>query len=384
MKNEASTAERSHKRPAVLLVCISALLGSCRTTTNANLQSVVAIDAPAENFDYTTLTELRLGEEGIPRGEDAVFAGYASKFTTIHQGQQRANAEQSRVPLPNLRGMHAKGHGCVSGTFTATPARAALARGLFATTTPLPVTARFSNGSGLLDADTSRDLRGFAVKVRTGGPPDGYLSETTEPGVQDLLMTNGAVHHAQDMTELMKFTEAMAAGGLTRAGFLATHLRLARTLMSQTGRTVESLVNETYWSRAPFALGSEHVMKFMARPVRQRAARSVAGPDVPDRLSLDLVHQFETADEAPIEFDLLVQLQTNPTTEPIENHAVAWSSPTEVVGRISFPRQTPDRGTDCEKMQFNPWNALKEHRPLGNMNRARSPIYYASRRFRGN
>jgi hypothetical protein len=33
-------------------------------------------------------------------------------------------------------------------------------------------------------------------------------------------------------------------------------------------------------------------------------------------------------------------------------------------------------------MSFNPWHALPEHRPLGDMNRARREIYWAMSAFR--
>ena len=37
---------------------------------------------------------------------------------------------------------------------------------------------------------------------------------------------------------------------------------------------------------------------------------------------------------------------------------------------------------DCEHMVFNPWNCLREHRPLGGVNRMRLAVCLASRQVR--
>lgn len=55
-------------------------------------------------------------------------------------------------------------------------------------------------------------------------------------------------------------------------------------------------------------------------------------------------------------------------------------SPYLPVGKLIFPspEDLPDESIVDEyknDLQFNPWNQLKAHRPLGNMNRARYEIY---------
>jgi len=48
----------------------------------------------------------------------------------------------------------------------------------------------------------------------------------------------------------------------------------------------------------------------------------------------------------------------------------------------------PQDPTSLERMQlaelarFNPWNALRQHRPVGSLNRARLAAYRASQRYR--
>jgi hypothetical protein len=52
---------------------------------------------------------------------------------------------------------------------------------------------------------------------------------------------------------------------------------------------------------------------------------------------------------------------------------------------LRIPRQdfdTPDKRLDGERMMFNPWNCLPEHRPVGSINRMRLAVYLASLQVR--
>jgi len=52
---------------------------------------------------------------------------------------------------------------------------------------------------------------------------------------------------------------------------------------------------------------------------------------------------------------------------------------------LTLPTQvfdTPEQKEVCEKLSFNPWNGLKAHRPLGEMNRARKVVYPLSQAAR--
>ena len=67
----------------------------------------------------------------------------------------------------------------------------------------------------------------------------------------------------------------------------------------------------------------------------------------------------------------------------IENSQEEWpesksEAPFYKFARIHIPRQkfdTAKKNDACEKMSFNPWHALPEHRPLGAVNRVRKVIY---------
>jgi len=75
---------------------------------------------------------------------------------------------------PGFRALHAKGILC-AGTFAATPEAKALTTAAHLQGEPVPVTARFSNGSGdPRSPDFAPDLRGLAVKFYL---PDGSRTD---------------------------------------------------------------------------------------------------------------------------------------------------------------------------------------------------------------
>ena len=72
---------------------------------------------------------------------------------------------------------------------------------------------------------------------------------------------------------------------------------------------------------------------------------------------------------------------------PIEDGSVDWPvdiAPYVRVARLVIPQQdaASERGRSLaahiQKLSFDPWHALAEHRPLGGMMRARKVTYFAS------
>jgi len=86
-------------------------------------------------------------------------------------------------------------------------------------------------------------------------------------------------------------------------------------------------------------------------------------------------------DERDVEFDIRLQLQTDPYLMPIENNAVLWPeklSPRITAATLRIPRQkfnSPAQLDFARLLSYNPWHAIPEHRPLGNQSRARRRMY---------
>lgn len=325
--------------------------------------------------DYDDAEKIGLNAEYIPANEEAFLREAADRFFAVHKDQQEKNQSKYNDQVVR-RGMHAKGQGCVDGEFIVFNTDPRLAHGLFKTPATYPVKVRFSNGSGLAQADGERDLRGMAVKVL--GVPGPSLPDAPQSGTQDFLMTSAPAHHARHIVELMDFIEASNAGGVKNVAFLATHPRLALTLIKQTSKPVESMTKESYWSRTAFRLGSQQLMKFLAEPCRERKALATKD-DGEDYLTKDLDLQAQAEE---ICFNFKIQLQTDPNSEPVEDFAKEWKSAAQTVATIKIPKQTPDRSAACENLEYSPMNALVEHEGVGNFNRARRFIYARAQEFR--
>lgn len=333
---------------------------------------------PKISNTYDDPSDLGVGQEIIPKDEAEKLAQYAKKFLLIHKKQQFKNSENLGSKSTVWRGMHARGHGCFVGQLQATIESDEFLQGIFQKDMTYPIVARFSNGSGSLKNDRKRDLRGFAIKVKSieGKPLLGSAKNQSE---QDFLMTNAPRHHAKDIDQLMEFIEAMSENALNKAAFFLKYPAVLTTLLGQTSRKVDSLLTESYWSRSPITWGHDLVVKYLAEPCYANLTNQIStkggGSDLSSQIKAQMRHSGAC-------FWLKVQKQVNPSTEPIENHRTAWKTAEHTVAKIMFPQQEADLGKSCEALTFNPWNGILEHRPLGNFNRARKYIYEVSQSYR--
>lgn len=143
----------------------------------------------------------------------------------------------------------------------------------------------------------------------------------------------------------------------------------------------------TYYSCVPYLLGPEQAMQYSFWP-KTRVKREIPGLpfSAPDNYLRD--NMILTLAEADVEFEMRVQLQTDPFLMPIENNAVLWPtrlSPRIPVATLHIPRQKFDYPAQfgfARNLRFNPWHCLADHRPLGNQSRARKRMYDELAAFR--
>jgi hypothetical protein len=73
---------------------------------------------------------------------------------------------------------------------------------------------------------------------------------------------------------------------------------------------------------------------------------------------------------------------------PIEDPTVEWPesiSPFQTVASLTLPRQDIGAAawkSACQRLSFNVWHALADHRPLGGINRVRREVYQVSSAWR--
>jgi hypothetical protein len=152
-------------------------------------------------------------------------------------------------------------------------------------------------------------------------------------------------------------------------------------------RTQTSPFETAYWGCVPYLLGEGRAMQYSFRP-RLRTRSRV--PGLPRRPPDHYLRETMAATLArqDVEFDFLVQIQTDSHRMPIEHAGVRWperlSRPVPVA-TLRLPRQrfdTPAQLAFAHNLSFNPWHCVAEHRPLGNQNRARRRLYWELSRLR--
>jgi hypothetical protein len=320
-----------------------------------------------------------LHEERVPPGEAELIESFVRHDRAEHERSYPAGSSVRRR-------VHVKSHGCLHGELHVSEAvPEELRSGLFAAPATYPALVRFSNGRRRAQRDSARDTRGMAIKL-FGVKGAKLLPEEADALTQDLLLLNFPSFFASDAADFAALSRAFDRDGHPLRYLLPlnpSRWRLAQawSLLRATAPVRTPLLR--YWSQVPIRCGKVAVQlsalpHLPAPPVQGDLAH-------PDCLREALIAQLE---RGPIEYDLCLQLQTDPVRMPIENARVPWSedlSPPRAVARLHLPQQrfaTPTREAYAESLAFTPWHGLSEHRPLGSINRMRRAVYRASAQLR--
>jgi hypothetical protein len=145
-------------------------------------------------------------------------------------------------------------------------------------------------------------------------------------------------------------------------------------------KTQSSPLESQYFSCVPYLLGEGQAMQYSFWSRRKKRTRI---PGLPFRPPNNYLRDamVATLEQEDVEFDVLLQVQTDPYRMPIENNAVFWPtalSPRVPAAVLHIPRQkfdSPEQLDFPRVLSFNPWHCIAEHRPLGNQSRARLRLY---------
>jgi hypothetical protein len=133
---------------------------------------------------------------------------------------------------------------------------------------------------------------------------------------------------------------------------------------------------------APIKFGP-YAVKFTIRPAQGTTATTDR------RLTNDFLRE-ELADrlrKADLVFDFLIQFYVDDVRTPIEDTSVPWrpeDTPLWKVAQLRIPScdlkdpHTSEQSGKMDKLSFSPWHTTEDHRPLGNVMRARRVAYEAS------
>jgi len=322
--------------------------------------------------------------EEVAPDEDARFTRLAEQLREIQRRHSKRRAG---------RALHRKGHVGVEASFEVLgelPAPAA--QGLFAKPGRYRVYVRFSNGSAAHQGDHKGDVRGVAIKVL------GVAGQKIIPGLeaaptQDFLFIQSPSTPFNGPDEFVAFVRAAAspATALPKLLFGVGPRRLfavAGKLRRSLSVPAPSLATMAFHSALPVRWGS-YAGKYRLTPAASPPATDVPAGRHHDYLAGDLGDRLAAG---ALRWDFAVQLYRDPSSTPIEDSTVTWSdaaAPPVVVARLVIDQQdlaSPRARAIAdfiEKLSFDPWHALVEHRPLGAMMRARNHAYRLSTAERG-
>lgn len=323
----------------------------------------------------------------------------ATRWETILPGEPEAIQEVLRLVVdrmkaqypegtrPALRDAHPKHHGVVRAELAVEPGLPPeYAVGVFREARTYPAWVRFSNGSGMLQKDNIPDGRGVAVKLM-GVAGEKLMEDEKDAQTQDFLFINHDVFFVRDAKDYVEFFRIVTRDTLPTKFFLGPNpfkWRLKEMNNAKNTRVqIANPLDVQYWSMVPLLMGNRPA-KASVRPVKR------SGDTIPESPTPDFLREVMAAQLARenVEFDFLVQLQTDPKAMPVEDPRIRWDetrSPYRKVATLRIPAQrfdTPAQHAFAENLSYTPWHCLPEHRPLGGVNRCRKSVYQAISKIR--
>ena len=318
-------------------------------------------------------------QEKIVSGEEQRYAGYARQFAEI-QARKSARWGPGRT-------LHRKQLTAAHGVLEVLDGLPGFARhGLFEQPHDYDVWVRLSNGGMERGRDSSPDIRGFSLRV-FGVQGESALGNGPATS-QDFTLINQESFAFPASGEFVDFVAAASHGNgslikylFRRYGLLGAPRQLSK-MVKAAGKSFGGFATESVFSALPMANGPYAVRVRLLPAASNGAAAMGASSDWALDFSKRLARQ-------PLHWDLQLQFFASEELTPIEDASVNWPSPYSTVARLMLPQQdtmSPEGRALAQRVEtsiFDPWQALAQHRPLGDVQRARKVVYYESQKGRG-
>ena len=325
---------------------------------------------------------LKLAEERFDPDEEASLNGIIDLMADQMRGRFKPGGYE--------RGGNTKTHGVVKATVIIRDDIPEHCRkGVFAEARSYPAYVRFSGPGPNVPSDI-QDVGFMSMAVKLMGVPGKKLMEE-EKFTQDFITTSGGATFVTPNTRENAKLQYWSLVDMTLYYFLNpfdSHL-LDMAQQALWNATQYNPLAQRYWSCTPYLLGEGQAVMYSFIPKTKNVYKKIPGlpfGKVPFNYLRE--NMVKTLNEQEVEFDLMIQLQTDPHLMPIEDSSVWWPerlSPFIPVATVKIPKQQFDTLAMVEfnkRLKMNPWHCLPEHRPLGNLNRARFRLYYELSKFR--
>jgi len=387
-------------------ILCSLLLGACATINPAQRQLA---QVNPQQFLYNFELDREAGERYRPEDNAAseqkehqrLIDLFSAHFkNNYNSAEGRAVHQDQNESGHALRGVHAKGHACLSGTFTIENFNVPeYQHSIFRVPKTYQIILRYSNGDGPPHKDSDRKISiGMAFKV-LNVKEEKLLGRLQTEDTADFLMTNHPNFIVKDIRDFAEVIEAREGGFLDTLGAVKVAGKgLLQRLRVPKG---DPLVT-SYWGNLPFKIGND-VVKYLLRPEACAGQTETGEVKVtramrknPDFLSEVLKTHISRHSAC---FGFYLQRKGNDKESPIEDATVIWPEEGFLtrVGVVEIPTQEPNEelvklqeftelsqsGKQiCQHLAFSPWNTTKDFKPLSSLNRARRVIYELSTAMR--
>jgi hypothetical protein len=317
--------------------------------------------------------------EKIAPDEEQRYAGYARQFAEI-QARKSARWGPGRT-------LHRKQITAAQGTLEVLDGLPGFARhGLFTQPHDYDVWVRLSNGGMDPARDNAPDIRGFSFRV-FGVQGDSALGDGPAKS-QDFTLINQEAFAFSDSGAFVDFVAAASHGNgslfkylFKRYGLLGAPRQLSK-MIKVAGKPFGGFATEPLFSALPMANGP-YAVRLRLLPA---SSNGMAALEPARDWALDFSARLA---RQPLHWDLQLQFYANEELTPIEDASVNWETPYSTVARLMLPQQdtsSPEGRNLAQQVEatvFDPWQALAEHRPLGDVQRARKVVYFESQKGRG-
>jgi hypothetical protein len=333
--------------------------------------------------------------EKIEANEPQVIADLSETFRGMIQ---KTNDDLGHAQ----RGVHAKTHGLLLGELQVLEELPEeLAQGIFQKDAKYPVIIRLS----AIPADPIRDSisvpRGFAMKAMQ--VPGNRLPGTEGQNTQDFLFANGSSFSAPTAEKFL--------GTLKLLAMTTDRMEWAKSALSAVVRPAEKLIEamggesamlktlggypathplgERYFTQAAIRFG-DYMAKLDIVPASSNfKALSKTEVDYDGRHDALRDEVRSTLRSAGGAWTLRVQLCRDLKTNPIEDASQPWPEkdnpylPIATISVLAQQNWSPERAKKLEdEISFSPWHGVTDHRPLGNVMRARRETYKVASQLR--
>ena len=278
------------------------------------------------------------------------------------------------------RGGNTKTHGIVRGEFIVHDGLPEnLRRGIYSQPQTYRAWVRFSGPGPYITPDID-DVGFMSISIKLMGVPGPKLMDE-EKFTLDMFGVSTPTFVTPDTraNAQLQIESVKNASIFYFLNFRRSHV-LDFIMQSLWIKTQSSPFEAPYFSCVPYLLGEGQAMQYSVWP---KTKKRTPIPRLPLRPPDDYLRDAMVASLAAddVEFDIRLQLQTDPHLMPIENNAVLWPetlSPRISAATLRIPRQTfnsPAQMEFAKRLSYNPWHCIAEHRPLGNQSRARRRMY---------